>query len=209
MDHLSLRTVSTMHLDREGFVAIRHRSLPPPAKGSGPPAAVQETHGITTKPSLRTYDTIETWQQDNSYIHGHYRPCSDSYLTSIASLSYLHNQTVNVYSHLLGTIYFLAAGYSVYDEYGRGTGISSQEVFVLAGFFLGATLCFGFSTCFHLFSNHSHGVYCRCLTYDFLGIVCLVSGSFFPLSYYTFLHHREWLLVYWALVRHLGAPQEV
>ncbi|KAG9229365.1 hypothetical protein BJ875DRAFT_387512, partial [Amylocarpus encephaloides] len=44
---------------------------------------------------------------DNKYITSRYRPLSRSFRKCLRSLKYLYNETVNIYSYLLGTILFL------------------------------------------------------------------------------------------------------
>jgi len=50
---------------------------------------------------LLPYDEIPKWLQDNSYIHHGYRPESKSTRACFASWLYLHNETVNIFSHLI------------------------------------------------------------------------------------------------------------
>lgn len=52
------------------------------------------------------YHELAPWQQDNAYITSGYRPASNSYLKSWLSLLYIHNETVNIYTHLLGAVAF-------------------------------------------------------------------------------------------------------
>ena len=47
------------------------------------------------------WSELPSWQQDNQYILSGYRPQSNSFKRSFKSLAYLHNETVNVYSHLI------------------------------------------------------------------------------------------------------------
>ncbi|KAF3310509.1 hypothetical protein TWF173_009505 [Orbilia oligospora] len=52
------------------------------------------------------WDELQEWQRDNQFIRSGYRPATASYLKSLKSLSYWHNETVNIYSHLLGAVFF-------------------------------------------------------------------------------------------------------
>ena len=172
-------------------------------------AAIPETKGEVQRPTpfqrvrrmslLKVWDTIEPWQRDNEFIHGSYRRSSGGYRESYASLFYIHNQTVNIYTHLLAAIGFLLAALITYFRV-LSIGYGSEDIHILALFFTGAVACFGFSAYFHLVGNHSHQVYNAWLTMDFFGIICLITGSSFPLSYYSFschpnLRRRSWLSV--------------
>src|SRR5436190_396371 len=62
------------------------------------------------KAILLLWDELPLWQQDNHYIRSGYRRESRSYRESFASLGYLHNESVNIYSHLLGAIAITCLG---------------------------------------------------------------------------------------------------
>ncbi|KAL8940802.1 MAG: hypothetical protein Q9216_002628 [Gyalolechia sp. 2 TL-2023] len=49
---------------------------------------------------LKTWDEIPSWQQDNEYILSGYREVTGSFIRSFHSLAHLHNETINIYSHL-------------------------------------------------------------------------------------------------------------
>ena len=156
-----------------------------------------------TIPSLQCWDTIEPWQQDNEYIIRSYRPSSGCYWKSLASLTYIHNQTVNIYSHIFGAVVFSLLApplyYAISAQYGS---INIEELALLACFFLGAVTCFCLSAYFHLMGNHSHEVYSMCLTMDLFGIVCLITATSYPLSYYAFSFcHPKVLRLSWISVR--------
>ena len=68
------------------------------------------------KPHLLRYTELPSWMQDNPYITSHYRPPSYSFLTSFRSLAYIHNETFNVYSHLLPAILVPFLAYYFYTQ---------------------------------------------------------------------------------------------
>ncbi|KAK8084739.1 Hly-III related protein [Apiospora hydei] len=95
-------------------------------------------------PRLLYSHQIPQWQHDNEYILGGYRPTSESTWLSVASLSYLHNQTINAYSHLIGALIFVSLPYYFYDSpkfrhwracFYAGFGLSSI-IFVVHGLVL-------------------------------------------------------------------------
>lgn len=143
----------------------------------------ENTGVIPNKHNLLDWDNLEPWQQDNEYILRHYRPPSYNHWKSVTSLTYLHNQTGNTYSHLLGTIIFLMLAFCVDYEF---RAYSHQDRILLACFLLGTIVCFGSSTYFHLSRNHSAEVFNFWLTMDLFGIICLIMGTAFPLAYYSY-----------------------
>src|ERR1700742_3578432 len=69
----------------------------------------KHTKGLTLNPQpaaaalrrLLHWDELPLWQRDNHHIHTGYRPASNSFAVSFHSLTYVHNETVNIYTHLL------------------------------------------------------------------------------------------------------------
>lgn len=58
------------------------------------------------KPGARTvtWEEIHEWQRDNKYIRRGYRPGTANFLKILTSLTFLHNETCNVYTHLIGAL---------------------------------------------------------------------------------------------------------
>lgn len=111
----------------------------------------ENTEGITLP-----WDKLFAWQQDNRYITSGYRPASNSYKESAASIWYIHNQSVNIWTHLLGAI---GAALSALAFYGyirpRFDMATSEDVLMFSCFFVGAAGCLSMSATYHAISNHS------------------------------------------------------
>ena len=54
---------------------------------------------------LLHFDGLVPWMKDNQYIKTHYRPMSQSYTKSLASVFGIHNETVNIWTHLVPGIF--------------------------------------------------------------------------------------------------------
>ncbi|KAF1920771.1 hemolysin-III related-domain-containing protein [Ampelomyces quisqualis] len=149
---------------------------------------------------------IHPWQQDNHYIHSGYRPATNSYLKSYSSLFYLHNESVNIYTHLLGSLAFLLASLILYAQLSpRYETASREDVWAFSCFFGGAIACLGMSATFHTISNHSHAVAVWGNQLDYAGIVFLIWGSFVPVLYYAFQSEPRLTSVYWTMITTLAA----
>lgn len=147
------------------------------------------------------WSEIAPWQQDNHYITSGYRPQSNSYAKSWRSLLYIHNETVNIYTHLLGALVFLITSYCLYGELQpRYETATKEDVYVFACFFGGAVACLGMSGTYHTIQNHSHEVAVWGNKLDYLGIVFLIWGSFVPVLYYAFQAEPQLMKTYWAMV---------
>ncbi|KAK1055237.1 hypothetical protein LTR74_015834 [Friedmanniomyces endolithicus] len=150
------------------------------------------------------WNDIPTWLQDSHYIHSGYRPASNSYRKSLASLTYLHNETVNIWTHLVGACLAATAGTLLYTlvrpRYEMATG---EDVAVFACYFLGAVACLGMSATYHLICNHSEAVAKFGNRLDYMGIIFLIWGSFIPSLYYGF--DAELRKLYWSMITTIAA----
>ena len=116
------------------------------------------------------WSDLPAWLQDNQHIHSGYRPASNSYRKSLASLTHLHNESVNIYTHLVGAILALLAGVYAYAALRpRSEQATRQDVRVFACFFGGAVACLGMSAAYHTVANHSEGVARMGNRLDYLG----------------------------------------
>ncbi|KAI9831585.1 MAG: hypothetical protein M1819_004817 [Sarea resinae] len=151
------------------------------------------------------WEDLPHWMQDNHYIRGSYRPVSNSYLGSFASLGYLHNESVNIYSHLLGAIVFSIISVFLYNILEPRYATSSRaDVIAFGCFFLGVAVCLGMSATYHAISNHSPEVSRFGNKLDYIGIVFLITGSFVPSIYYGFYCHPTLYKLYWTMISSLG-----
>jgi adiponectin receptor len=150
---------------------------------------------------LLKWSELPSWQQDNHYILSHYRPATNSFYGCFQSMFYLHNETVNVYTHLLGSFVFTLVGILLYDVLrSRYSSASLGDVLAFSCFFGGAALCLGMSGFYHLITNHSPEVSSFGNKLDYLGIVFLIAGSYAPMVYYGFSCHPELQVRYWTMV---------
>lgn len=157
------------------------------------------------KKKILSWNEIPAWMQDNVYITGGYRPQTNSYVECLKTLFYLHNESVNIYSHLLAYILFVYFGiHFLWTQPFQAT----LTVFDYTYFFLfiaGALMCLGFSASFHCFACHSEKVAASWNRCDYAGITCLIVGSFFPVIYYGFHCHHLFQVIYLAIIVVMGS----
>ncbi|OJD19445.1 hypothetical protein AJ78_00619 [Emergomyces pasteurianus Ep9510] len=152
------------------------------------------------------WDDLEHWQRDNHFIHTGYRPASGSFTVSYRSLGYIHNETVNIYTHLLPAISSVPFAFYVYEAIStRYESAAHGDVLAFSCFFAGAAFCLGMSSIFHTISNHSHTVARIGNAMDYVGIVGLIAGSFVPSVYYGFYCVPKLQRVYWIMISSIGA----
>lgn len=150
---------------------------------------------------LLSYDEIPGWHQDNDFILHGYRPESRSAKACLASWLYLHNETVNIFSHLIPALVFLTAEAWIFSFFkAHYPQAKSVEQFIFAFFLLTAFVCFGLSATYHTMMNHSAKVSNLWLRIDFVGIVVLILGDFISGVYVGFYCEPTLQKVYWAMV---------
>ncbi|EED11851.1 adiponectin receptor, putative [Talaromyces stipitatus ATCC 10500] len=120
-----------------------------------------------------TWQKISEWQFDNQYILRGYRLPKADYLEILFSLTFLHNESCNVYTHLIGALLLplVAATLLRYLAEPQFVNVSSMD-YSMFGIYLGcAEICLVLSTLYHLMQPHSHQVEQFWHGMDLLGVV--------------------------------------
>ncbi|EXJ60984.1 hypothetical protein A1O7_05137 [Cladophialophora yegresii CBS 114405] len=155
--------------------------------------------------SLVYWNELPHWLQDNHYIHSSYRRASYSYSKSMQSVLHWHNESVNIWSHLIPATLSLPCAVVLYNVLKpRYDHASVADVIAMGCFFGGAAVCLGMSASYHTLSNHSPSVARFWNQLDYAGISLLITGSFIPSVYYGFWCHpvKQW--TYWIMICSLG-----
>ena len=155
--------------------------------------------------ALVEWDDLPEWQRDNEHIISGYRRPSHSFRNSLESTKYIHNETVNIHSHLLGAALFFSLPAAV--RFSLPTSFHTAQwadVVVFSLFFYGVAVCFLLSSTFHIFSNHSPKINILGNQLDYLGIVILMWGSTIPTVYYGFYCDPDLQQRYWTVVSMLA-----
>lgn len=120
------------------------------------------------------------------YIDYGYRPTS-TLAESFISLFQWHNETMNIWSHLIGFVCTLVAVVKfAVDLYFLDNETYTAERLLLGGYITCASLCLLFSTLYHWFCCVSPEVSDSLLRIDLTGIALLIGSSYFPVSYFGF-----------------------
>ncbi|XP_039366459.1 adiponectin receptor protein 2-like isoform X3 [Mauremys reevesii] len=150
------------------------------------------------------YDVLPDWLKDNDFLlHGH-RPPMPSFRACFRSIFRLHTETGNIWTHLIGFLFFLILGIGYMFSPNVNYVAPVQERVVFGMFFLGATLCLCFSWLFHTVYCHSERVSRTFSKLDYSGITLLIVGSFVPWLYYSFYCSPQPQLIYLIIVCALG-----
>lgn len=143
---------------------------------------------------LHFFHELDEWQQDNHYIRSGYVRETSSLRKCLSSLTYIHNESGNIYSHLIPSILvsFVVANFLNYElkDYENELGLWERLNFVQFG--ISATTCLILSSGFHLFKCHSQTV-CRfgnqC---DYFGIIIMITCSLISIILFVFHDIPYW-----------------
>ncbi|XP_067863342.1 adiponectin receptor protein 1-like [Heptranchias perlo] len=150
------------------------------------------------------YDVLPDWLKDNDYLLYGHRPPMPSFRACFKSIFRIHTETGNIWTHLLGFVFFLGLGILTLLRPNVYFMAPLQEKVVFGMFFLGAVLCLSFSWLFHTVYCHSEKVSRTFSKLDYSGIALLIMGSFVPWLYYSFYCSPQPRLIYLAIVCVLG-----
>ena len=102
-------------------------------------STAKETEEKVDKKLILLWHELSPWQQDNHYIQSGYRAQSNSYSKSWKSLGYLHNETVNIYTHLIGALLAAISSLLLYNTLPpRYPTATREDVYVFSCYFAGA-----------------------------------------------------------------------
>jgi len=130
------------------------------------------------------------------FIHTGYRVGYDLY-ECFSSLIQIHNETVNIWSHLIGTFILVGLLFHVVDRFSK---YGFVHTFVPCIYLFCAAYGLFASCVFHWFNciNSTYHVHLR--TLDFGGIAMNILGASWPIAYYTFYCHSTSLYIYLAIL---------
>ncbi|MCJ1288725.1 hypothetical protein MMC34_000254 [Xylographa carneopallida] len=156
--------------------------------------------------SLLTFEDLPEWMQGDPYIRGGYRKQLNSLTECFESLFYLHNESVNIWSHLLGGVFFFAllltADYSIFHTVPE---IALSDAVAVQFYLAGATGCLFLSAFYHCTTSHSHEVSRRYLKLDYLGIVLNITTTCISAAYFGLYADGGLQAVYISLITVCGA----
>lgn len=213
--------------------AIKNATRRGAASAHNSASSPQQTHktpALSELPLLCHWDSLPEWQRDNHFIHNGYVRETNSLKRCLHSLTYLHNESVNIYSHLIPSssvllgivalLVLLKFGFFFEEELvAAETAVSHTfhkyivvypstdltDGIVAAIFLLGVATCMGLSATFHTLKSHSHVVATLGNQLDYLGIVALIVASMVTLTHYSFLDQTiMFRSVFWSITGVLG-----
>ncbi|KAF2683489.1 adiponectin receptor protein 1 [Lentithecium fluviatile CBS 122367] len=131
---------------------------------------------------IRFEDLPEPWQV-NPNIRSGYRFC-DGHWACIRSIMSIHNESCNIWSHLLGIFLVLGVAFHFYPQHMNFHASSTADVFIASLFFFAAIKCLLCSCTMHTMNSIAHrGLLARYACVDYTGISLLVGASIMSVEY--------------------------
>ena len=158
---------------------------------------------VAGRPTLLSFDEMPQWFQDdnNEWVIRGYRPISDSVRVSFRSWRYLHNETVNIYTHLIPAFVFLFGEWYILQYLAaRYSRVISVDFVAFSCFMLTATICYASSAVYHTLMNHSYAVDHLCHRIDMAGIGIFITGDIILGVYIIFWCETALRNLYWSMV---------
>lgn len=143
--------------------------------------------------------------RDNEHILKYYRPPNGSFKQCFVSILGLHNETINIHSHLIGSLLFFSLPAWTYNVVFKEYPTTNYyDMAVFSTFYFGVAICFLLSSSFHVINCHSQRINVFGNQLDYLGIVLLMWGATIPSVYYGFHDLVKLRNIYWTVVSVLG-----
>lgn len=133
-------------------------------------------------------------------FHG-YRPIMNDTRVCFESWAYLHNETANIYSHLLPAVLaILSQGYIYLYFSWYYPQVTTRDVLIVAFHLCSTSVCFGLSALHHTLMNHSAPFSNLWGRIDYTGIIILILGDFVSGIYLGFYCEPILQKAYWTMV---------
>ena len=130
------------------------------------------------------------FMRDNCFIKSGYLVNCHTVTTACRCALMLHNETINIWSHLIGTVFtFILVIYTIICINVNSDELSKVPLFIML---FSAFLCLAFSTAYHLLCSISVEINTVLSRFDYAGISLLIAGSCYP-PYSYFFHCEPFL----------------
>lgn len=136
----------------------QHESLSPEIAGisSGKNTAIKAVREVSHDAAqsiqrVWSREDLPQWMQSDPYILRGYRCQLDSFSACVQSIFYLHNESVNIWSHLSPTLAYLAVLLATdYSALHTGVDLSTADNTILQTYVFCCISCLAFSVCLAL-----------------------------------------------------------
>jgi adiponectin receptor len=192
-----------MSVERRTYSGDKDPTAPYPDDDNSPPA--DRRHALPTQGQLSNKE-VPLWYTQ-PFIHTGYRPVMNSVKFCFQSLTYMHNESVNIYSHLVPAIVALVAALVVPWYFRTNFPKASRQDRLIFEIYLSTSvICFTTSSLYHTLLCHSQPYFNLWVRIDYVAILVQILGSFISGIYLGF-YCEPWLQkLHWSMVWHQVTP---
>lgn len=201
---MSSMSSATASLRRRRPSSHSERSRSRPASSERRPSESWAHHQLR-KWDLLTWEQLPDWHQDNPLIRYGYRQVSFNIMDSIRSCLSIHNETMNIWTHLIPALGIVLAQSTIQDAINKHfPDATTLDRFIFTFNLAAAAITMTLSASYHTLMNHSYWMCSICLRVDYSGIIFLILGSFISGVYVGFYCMPTLQIVYWTMIGVLG-----
>lgn len=151
---------------------------------------------IAAKNRLLTYEELPHPWRDNPYIRRGYRFC-EKYTDCVISVATIHNETCNIWTHLVGFMVMVFLAFFHYPTTLSWTESNWSDKLTMITFLIASAKCLICSTVWHTCNGISHaGQKQRWACVDYTGITVLIAASIITTEYCAFYANPRIQLTY-------------
>ncbi|EFO28021.1 hypothetical protein LOAG_00464 [Loa loa] len=136
----------------------------------------------------------------NEYVHTGYRPPHLSAMQYVKWIFQWNNETVNIWTHLIGFFYFTWRQYVINIYLLPSANANANDYVIATIFLLGLQICMLLSSFYHIFGSTSAERKRMLLRFDIFGISAGLLSIYLMGIYTAFLCFEEWQKYYFAFL---------
>lgn len=144
------------------------------------------------------FHQVSDWAKDNKYIKSYYRKTNENWKYYFKSIFKWHNETINIWTHLLGFFGVLCS--NIYINIYYDVGKYKSQDFCINIFTCCMMFCYLFSSIMHLFYPKNEKICSKTQFLDYTGINILIASTFATFIYYAFYCERTIQIIYYSII---------
>lgn len=142
---------------------------------------------LFTNKTLKSLHEIPDWQRDNEFLLTKYRP-KFTVKESLISIFAIHNETINIWSHLLASIAFILILIN-----------NTTNLLIYNSFCFSASLCFFISSMLHTCLNTEKNIVSFLARLDYISIIIFTYSTFSTIVYFNNICVKFYLISYFII----------
>jgi adiponectin receptor len=157
---------------------------------------------IDNNEKLYNYNKLPSWYKDNPFILNYYRKTNQSIKYYIYSIFKIHNETFNIWTHILASFLFLSfLIFNVsYPPYRTKIDKYITQAIVFYSNIISSFLCFTFSYIMHIFYPINETICFKLMILDYMGIFINITGTLSTFIYFSFYCNQIYQQLYFILL---------